>query len=249
MGTISARAVINRAKRIIQDQTGVRWPNDELLQWLNSGQREIVSLRPDAGAITETRQLVAGTKQSVPDSSIRVLDIIRNMGLDGSTPGDVVTYVTRNILDTQLRGWHYSTPSPTAVHWTYDDREPRTFYVFPPQPATGRGSIDIIHSECPEPCTLAGVALDDGVGTTIASADSLIRIDDIYEPSLVDYVVFRSYNKNQEYVQQGVDMKFWQKFVTGLGLKMQVDARFSAMNNAPPNLNNNVPRSTGAFGS
>ena len=90
--------------------------------------------------------------------------------------------------------------------------------------------------------------IDDGIGETIASVNSVISIDDIYEPHLTDYVVFRSYNKDQEYVTQGLDMKFWQKFLSGLGLKMDQDRRFSAMNNAPPNLNNNVPRSTGAFG-
>lgn len=49
MGTIIARTVIEKVQTILQDKTGVRWPaEDELLGWLNDGQREVVIFKPNA---------------------------------------------------------------------------------------------------------------------------------------------------------------------------------------------------------
>ncbi|MBX9850020.1 MAG: hypothetical protein K2X64_12050, partial [Rhodocyclaceae bacterium] len=63
--------VIGRASTILQDATGVRWPEAELVGWLNDGQREVVQVRHDAsvsnGAITLTAN---STKQTLPAGSI-----------------------------------------------------------------------------------------------------------------------------------------------------------------------------------
>ena len=245
MGTILAKDIVSDVQTIIQDQTGVRWPLDELLQWLNEGQRQIVILRPDAYSVTEAVHLVAGSKQKIPEAGIRLLDVIRNMGIDGSTPGDAVTFCERNHLDTQRRGWHYQNPAATVLHFVYDDREPTTFYTFPPQPGSGQGWVDLVFSKSPPLCTIKDVINKDG---TSGSANSVISLDDIYEPPLKDFVVYRSYCKNQTYVRDGTADAWWTKFLSSLGLKTEADKAFTPRKNAPPDVNRNVPANTGAFG-
>ena len=46
--TIAAQSIIRRAVETLQDTTSVRWPVNELVRYLNDGQREIVLYRPDS---------------------------------------------------------------------------------------------------------------------------------------------------------------------------------------------------------
>jgi hypothetical protein len=55
---ITAQEVIDRARQLINDVassfvSGLRWSDAELLQWLTDGQREIVTLEPEANAVTD----------------------------------------------------------------------------------------------------------------------------------------------------------------------------------------------------
>lgn len=248
MGTILADAVVLRAQTLIQDLTGIRWPLDEMLRWLNSGQRQIVALRPDAGSVTAKMQLAAGTRQTIPAGGWRVLDLVRNAGVDGDTPGRAIRFVQREILDSQNPDWHSVAPHPQAVvlHWTYDDREPRTFYVYPKQPSTGRMQIDLIFSKSPTDCTIKDVA--EVPNGSVASATTPISLDDVFENPLTNYCAFRAFSKDATYVNKGLAGTYWSYFLTGLGAQAESDRAFAPQNNAPPVTNPNVPGSTGAFG-
>ena len=63
---ISAQSTIRRAVDILQDNSSVRWPVDELVRYLNDGQREVALYRPDALVTNSTITLVAGSRQSLP---------------------------------------------------------------------------------------------------------------------------------------------------------------------------------------
>lgn len=245
-GTILAKFTVARAQTIIQDKTGVRWPIDEMLGWLNEGQRQIVSLRPDACASTETVRLVAGTEQRIPEGGWRMLAVRHNMGLDAATPGKAIRLVERDILDTQLPEWKSSTPSAVVVHWVYDDREPSTYEVFPPQPGSGQSAIRIVYSRVPIDCKISGVI--DEKTQVPSTTDTVISLLDVYEPALIDFIVYRSYCKNAAYVTQGLDMQYWNKMLMSLGLKTEVDKAFTPKRNAPPEVNRNIPSDSGAFG-
>lgn len=246
MGTILASLVLNKAQIQIQDRTSVRWPMDELLGWLNSGQRQVVLVRPDACSATELHQLVAGTKQGLPVGSIRLLNVIRNQGADGDMPGRAIRFCQREILDSQLPDWHFANPNADVKHFLYDDVEPRTWYCFPPQPTSGIGQVLIVTSKTPTPCTIKDVPKEDGSGNgTVTTA---IALDDIYENSLIDYVVFRAQLKDAEFARSDRAQLAWGMFMQGLGLRSQSDKAFAPVNNAPPRTNPNVPNPTGAFG-
>ncbi|PJC11729.1 MAG: hypothetical protein CO066_14080, partial [Comamonadaceae bacterium CG_4_9_14_0_8_um_filter_60_18] len=91
--TISAASIIHRATDLLQDQTSVRWPANELVRWLNDAQRAIVKVRPDAMNTTATMTLVAGSRQDLDNASLtpppaKLIEITRNMAAT-STKGAV----------------------------------------------------------------------------------------------------------------------------------------------------------------
>lgn len=184
MGVVNSQTILDRAAIILQDTSNVRWPAGELLSWLNDGQREIVGLAPDAYTRTENLLLSPGTKQTIPASGIRLIDIPRNMGVTGATPGRAIRPVDRAVLDAQRPDWHSESASTAVKHYTFDRRNPKVFYVYPPQPSVS-GYVEITYSASPPD----------------VSAGQAISIDDIYANALLDYVLYRAYSKDAEYTQ------------------------------------------------
>lgn len=183
MGTMTAQALINKIQIILQDMTGIRWPDaSELLGWLNDGQREVLIHKPNAHVHNESLPLVAGTKQSIPEAGIQLVDVLRNMGTDGQTPGRAIRIVMREILDAQNPDWHALTPAAVTKHYVFNPLDPKRFYVYPPAP--GGTKVEVIYSAVPE---------------DVASLAAPISLDDIYANVLVDYVLYRAYSKDTDY--------------------------------------------------
>ena len=84
----------------MQDNTNVRFPNDELLKFFNDAQKEVVLHRPDAKMVNESFSCANGSKQELPAATLRLIEIVRNVG------GRAVTQVDRKILDETLPNWH-----------------------------------------------------------------------------------------------------------------------------------------------
>jgi len=222
MGTILASDIVNRARKIIQDDTGIRWPDAECLDWLNDGQREIVLLRPEANVVNATVALIAGTKQTIPATGIQLLDIVRNMvGAGMLTPGRVIRLVDREVLDSTIPAWHSDAAAANGEvqHYIFDGRDPKTFYVYPQAPAVPNG-LEIVYSASP---------------TDVATVAGAIAIDDIYANALLDYILYRSYSKDAEFsgnAQRAVG--HYSAFGNSLGLKLKADISVNPNNNAGP---------------
>lgn len=183
MGAITVASLLNRAAVILQDPTNIRWPQTELLDWVNDGQREIALYKPNAFVKNTSVQLVAGTKQTIPADGVSLVDVTRNMGTNGATPGVAIRVVTREILDSQLRDWHSSAASATVRHYVYTPLDPKTFYVYPPQPTSGQNQVEVVYAANPTDTTLVGT----------------ITLDDVYLTALLAYVLYRAYTKDAEY--------------------------------------------------
>lgn len=180
MGTASIQSIIDRAAVILQDTTNVRWPSLELLPWATDATREVVTMKPSAYSKNESVLLVAGTKQSIPSTGLQLLDVVRNMG-NGSTPGKAITGIARKILDDGTPDWHSSTPQSVIKHFVYNESDPKNFYVFPP--ANGTTYAEVVYSSTPPAATLNGT----------------LAIDDIYQGAIIDYILYRAYQKDAEY--------------------------------------------------
>ena len=71
-GTLQAQHILSRVRNILQDNTGVRWTDGEMFDYLSDGQREIANFRPDATATHANVQLATGTEQTIPADGLRL---------------------------------------------------------------------------------------------------------------------------------------------------------------------------------
>lgn len=182
MATTTVIDIINNAKLILQETTtnGIRWTNPELLGWLNNGYKAIVSLKPDCGAVNETMSCVAGTRQTIPSAGVRLLDVIRNAGVNKTA----IQLTQRSVLDTTRPGWH-SEAAGEIECYVFDELDPTHFYVYPP--AAPGASIEILHAAVPVRHPEEDM-----------SNDAVIKLDDRYAPALLDYILYRAYSKDAD---------------------------------------------------
>lgn len=204
MATILASKIIGDARVLLQDPTGIRWPDAEMLSWLSAGQREIVSLRPDANALFfQFTPSVNRSWQFIPADGHAFIDAVSNSGNVAA-----ITVVPRHLMDSQLPNWRSATPSTTILHVVFDPRTPKMFWLYP-RPASG-AQIDLIYSRSP---------------AEIDSLSDVIGLDDIYANPLIDYVCYRAYAKDLETVGNAERAALCrQAFENTLGLKAQADA-------------------------
>lgn len=219
--TVSVTALLAKVSMILQDINNVRWNETELLGWLNDGQLEIALLAPESSTKTVVTQWVAGTKQSLPADGLRLISVVRNMGASGSTPGRAVRVVDRAVLDAQRPNWHTETASQTALHFTFDKRNPREYYVFPAQPSPA-GWAEVVYSATP----------------ATVSAGQNIAVQDVYSNALLNFILYRAYLKDAEYTQNAQRaMTHYEAFLQSLGAKEPVDATVEpVMGTSRPNV-------------
>ena len=204
---MQASAITGRASVLLHDPTNVRWPITQLLGYLNDGQREVVIHRPDASVSNTSVVLASGnTKQNIPDDGIRLLNVIRNMGSDGASPGRPILIVDRDILDTQVPTWHTDDAQDDIKNYTFDPEDPKRFYVYPR--AGAQSYVELAYSVPPTDCDTVG---------------NLIALSDIYANALLDYVMYRAFSKDTEYADQPKSARYYESFLRSLGIKTQVD--------------------------
>jgi hypothetical protein len=218
MATVKVIEVVKRVEDVLQD-SGVRWPRVELQNWLNESYLQIILLRPDANAKTGTFTCVAGTRQTLTSgfsTAIRLLDIVRNVASTSSKY--VVRLIDRSVLDDQRPGWHNETGTINVQNFTFDPRQPKTFYVYPP--ATTSAQLEVVYADHPGYHALSESALNPS-GTT---AD-VINLDDIYLSSIIDWILYRAFSKDAEHAANAARAgAHYQAFMAGIGNKTSSDA-------------------------
>lgn len=205
--TTALNDIVDNAEITLHDPDNDRWDATELAEWGSYAQNAIVLRKPDAYMKNESFVLVAGTRQAIAGTV--VINITRNMGTDGSTAGAVITRVNLVTMDAILPSWHTATASATIKHWIHDLRDPKNFWVYPPQPSSGFGYVDAIWSEAPPSI---------GVGANIT-------LDDIYKTIILDYILFRAYAKDAALHPNGAARAtaHAQMFLNALGSKEKVE--------------------------
>lgn len=186
--TTAAQSIIRRVVETLQDTTSVRWPVAELVRYLNDGQREVVLYRPDSMVTNATVTLTAGAKQALPSNGSKLIDVIRNSAGNKRS----VRMTARNILDTQTPSWYNLTGVTEILHYMYDPRDPKVFYVYPPAASTG-ASVDLVYSAYPSDIT------EPADGAVFSAVTGNISLPDIYANILADYIMYRAYTKDTEY--------------------------------------------------
>ena len=180
---ITGSQIFTRVSRILSDETNVRWTSAELLDLLNAGQRTIALIKPNVNASTQNISLVAGTKQSLPVNIITLDEIVRNINPDNSA-GPAILPIQKVLLDNSFPGWHTYTPNSIVLFYCFDLKDPTQFWVFPPQPSNTNQKVEAIIETLP---------------ANLTAASSVISLDDIYEPPLTEYILYRCFLKDSEY--------------------------------------------------
>ncbi|MED5545698.1 MAG: DUF6682 family protein [Pseudomonadota bacterium] len=235
---MQASEILDRARRLIQDETSVRWPLVELCMWLNDGQREIALQKPSASSDNRVLELLEGTYQPLPADAITLLRVVRNIrSIDGDkrTGGSTISVVARDMLDAQMTDWHDSRAvrfRKDVRHVVFDEEDTRSFYVYPGN--DGNGLIEAVI--CVEPAPIVAQGDDPEELDAYAVATSLPAI---YANALLDYVCYRAYAKDAQYVgNTNRAALHYQQFANSIGIKLNAEALNS------PNLSAGI-RATG----
>ena len=182
--------LISRIQDSLQDTTGVRWTEAELLRYINDAQREVVNFKPEASAKHVNKGLATGTEQAVP--GLTLIKVVRNVSSnqDAATGGRAIRLVDSDVLNSIEPDWHNPTVTGDAAHgsvikhYVFDPDDPKKFYVYPGVKSGLNAYIEIVYSDVP---------------TDLSATSSTIAIDDIYGNALIDYVLYRCYLKDAEF--------------------------------------------------
>ncbi len=223
--SIAAQALIRRVVETLQDTTSIRWPVAELVRYLNDGQREIIVHRPDAMVTNASLTLTAGTKQSLPSNGAKLIDVVRN----SAGTKRAIRMCAREILDAQSPGWHNLSGVTEIVHFMFDPRDPKVFYVYPPAQSAG-ASVDLVYSALPTDIA------EPAAGTDYSAVSGAISVPDIYSNALQDYVLYRAYPKNSKYAgNEARAQARYAAFANALGIEIKATVAVAPQSVGNPN--------------
>lgn len=175
------------------------------IRYLNAAVRTLILVRPDAGAVTESVQLVAGPKQTLPTAALRLLDITRNMGTDGATAGKIITPSDRKHIDYSNLLWPAGTAGTAVENYSYDNNVPRIFYCTPPVHATTAVYVEMSTSQLPTAMTTT--SSDDG-------------IEDIFFEPMLQFCLYKAYSADDESSERAKAQEHLDNFFRLLGIEL-----------------------------
>ena len=206
--TKTAGNVAEQAQEILHDTAGVYWEADKLYHYINKAQNVIAMTRGDKMSTLTTLELATGeTKQKIAAGSMKLLDVVRNMGSDGLSPGNAIRRASKRTLDAFDPGWHTTTPAIAVKEWFPDPSENAIdFYVYPAAHGSTAVHLEVEVVQYP---------------TDVNSADDTLSTPDELFPAVLDYVLFRAYSEDQEDKNDASAQQHLQNFVGILGITPQ----------------------------
>jgi hypothetical protein len=204
---IPVQTILDRVVDLLLDndraEGEARWSDAELIRWINDSRMAIITRKPSACSKIATVPLVAGSHQTVPSDGTLLFDVICNMGT-GSTPGRSIRRTDRQNIDDDDLYWHQSTPKTEISQFTFDDRTPKDFFVWPP--AVADTTIRISYAAIPAEVTDSTDTLD--IGLEVMDA-------------VVNYVAYRAKSKDSQYANAAEAAAFYGAFGEALGIQAQ----------------------------
>lgn len=197
--------ILLKASTVLNDEDFVRWTKAELIGWLNDAAGEIVIRRPQARLIVETMPLAEGALQKLPEGSVQLVDVVRNM------PGRSISRTSRRLLDDQVPDWYDMRPAARIKHFTLEEETPTHFYVYPP--AAEDVEVEVRYSARPDHVTSESDTLD---------------MDYAYIGPLVSYMLYRALAKDSEYANGSVAVAHFQAFNEAIGANNAITAAVTA---------------------
>lgn len=190
----TAADLIDSATVLLGDPGNDVWGRTELLGYLNDGLKVVATKVPDQFTATIVVTLASGPKQTLPAGVDRMIMPVCNIDNAETTRGRAVRMIDKWMLDAQSPGWMGSTPGTTR-EVAYRPEVPHEFWVSPP--ANGGSKLEVQVAKDP----------------TVHSQGTVVEVDAVYHPALIDYMVYRALSKDVEYAADGKAASFYQSFM------------------------------------
>lgn len=194
---LTVREILDRVTILLEDEDRDIWERDELVLWLNDAILSVVNKKPDAYIRRVVEDLKEGTYQTLPDDAMMLIRVVRDMGTHRS-----VTGLPLDILDDQNPAWREPVMSKVVKNYTYTDKDPKHYEVYP-SVADGV-QIEIDYGAVP---------------SSVADDDDTIPLGVEYLNILVDWVLYRGYSKDDESADLSKAAMHMQAFMNALGFK------------------------------
>lgn len=165
-----------------------RYSDAFILRKINQTVQRMVVKRPDLFCDVHQITCVAGSLQSAPGDSVRVMDVLAN------SAGRAIKEINQEVLDLTLPSWESLTPG-LANDWMRYPRDPNRFYVYPA--AVAGDTLTIVYAKTP-------AALTSTAGT--------ILLPLAYQPVVIDGTVWLLESIDAEHVESGRAKMFQDSF-------------------------------------
>jgi hypothetical protein len=197
-----------------------RWPWESseggitLVDLANAALREIAQNRPDATAVTEAILLETGSRQTIPSvtahgaskNALSLLEVIQNMGLDGTTPGEPCFKVTREAMS----AYDWNVTGTEVDNYAYDKLlNPQVYYVSPS--LSERTYVEVTYSSEPD---------------TIVSQSDRLPIPDTFAGPVQQWMLYLIYAGDNSDANYTRALHCATAFYQSLGVKLKADLFF-----------------------
>ena len=198
---------ISDAAELYGDTSYERVTELNWIKYLNASIRALILVRPDAGAQTANVLLTSGVLQTLPTTALRLLDITRNMGVDGLTAGKIITPSDRKNIDYANMLWPAATGDTEIDNFSYDKENPRIYYVTPPAHTSTAVYVEMQVSQLP---------------TTVTASGDDPGVNDVFFEPIVQYMLYKAYSVDDESVEFEKAITYMQNFFNLLQVEMSV---------------------------
>lgn len=187
------------------DPSGLR---ASLTEFLNAAIRQVALVRPDSVASTGALRLAPGASQRVPASSTTLLDIVRNLGADGATPGNPIVQVSKEA--SMVYDWKRTGATVEAYQYDALD-DPSVFRVFPAVPASKPVWVEVVTSLVPP---------------VVSSPNDVVPLASSFAGPLEHWMLYQVLAGDNSASNLSKAQQHWQAFYQALGVKIQSDMQF-----------------------
>lgn len=186
MANVTVRHLLDMAVEVLQDANYDNWTETEFINWYNLIARQAVVYAPDANPVIEPILLGASAKHVIPAAGLALINVIRNMGADGETPGAAITPSTIQMITAFDKNWTTATSAAVIKHFMPETK--RTWYSYPP--SNGAGYIEIEYSKVPSLISYDA----DGDWES-----ALVGVTDDYVFAVLEGILWKAFSKDTDF--------------------------------------------------
>lgn len=206
------RELIEGVQDTLQDNRPAfaRWPERALVRWINFGQMALAKYLPLISSRTDIVKMAPGTEQDfssfaadrimrgAPADGIALMRIVRNMGMDGATPGRALRGpVDRYSKDALEPDWHAES-DVAAREYVFDKNMPTRAWISPGAANWAPVWLEIEWMAYPPKLADGGAPGSEVYTATGTGAAVELAVKDQYTEDLHHYVVAMSLLKGSK---------------------------------------------------